>query len=82
MNVDLLQMLSFLLVGASGAAVVATREPLRQSMVAGFFGLQLTILFVVLQAPDVALSEMVVGAVAYPIMVVLTVAKTGARGAQ
>jgi uncharacterized MnhB-related membrane protein len=79
---DWLQVISFLLVAAAGFGVVATRDPLRQSMVASFFGLLLAILFTVLQAPDVALSEIVVGAVAYPLMVVLTVAKTGAKGAQ
>jgi energy-converting hydrogenase B subunit D len=77
-----LQALSFLLVAAAGGAVVATRDPLRQSMAASFFGLLLSILFTVLQAPDVALSEIVVGAVAYPLMLVLTIAKTGAKGAQ
>ncbi|MBJ6749747.1 Na(+)/H(+) antiporter subunit B [Geomonas anaerohicana] len=75
---DPLQVGIFLLVGASGWAVVTTRAPLHQSLVAGFFGLTLSLLFVVLQAPDVALSEMVVGAVAFPLMVLLTVAKTRA----
>ncbi|HJV33857.1 DUF4040 domain-containing protein [Geomonas sp.] len=77
-----LQVLSFLLVAAAGTGVVATRNPLLQSMVGSFFGLQLSILFTVLQAPDVALSEIVVGAVAFPLMVVLTVAKTSAKGAK
>jgi energy-converting hydrogenase B subunit D len=61
---------------------VATRDPLLQSMMASFFGLLLSILFTVLQAPDVTLSEIVVGAVAFPLMVVLTVAKTSGKGAQ
>lgn len=78
---DWLQIVSFLLVAAAGSGVVATREPLRQSIAASFFGLPLTILFTVLQAPDVALSEMVIGAVAYPLIVVATVAKSGGKGA-
>jgi energy-converting hydrogenase B subunit D len=77
-----LQLISFLLVAAAGAGVVATRDPLRQSMAASFFGLLLSILFTVLQAPDVTLSEIVVGAVAYPLMVVLAVAKSSAKGAE
>lgn len=78
---EVILVVSFAAVALSGGAVAATRDPLLQSMVAGYFGLQLTILFLVLQAPDVALSEMVVGAVAYPIMVLLTVTKCGAKGA-
>lgn len=77
-----IEAVAFLLVAASGWAVVATRDPLPQSIMAGFFGLTLSILFLVLQAPDVALSEMVVGAVAFPLMVLLTVAKTRSRGAR
>ncbi|WP_224981836.1 Na(+)/H(+) antiporter subunit B [Geomonas agri] len=78
---DPLQAVTFFTVGAAGWAVVTTRDPLLQTFVAGFFGLTLSLLFVVLQAPDVALSEMVVGAVAFPLMVLLTVAKarTGDR---
>jgi uncharacterized MnhB-related membrane protein len=56
------------------------RDPLRQAMVASFFGILLAILFFVLQAPDVALSEIVVGAVALPLMVLLSLAKV--RGGQ
>lgn len=79
---DFLQVISFLMVAAAGCGVVATRDPLLQSMVAGFFGMQLSILFTILQAPDVALSEIVVGAVAFPLMVMLTVAKAMAKGAE
>ncbi|GFO63774.1 DUF4040 domain-containing protein [Geomonas paludis] len=79
---DPLQAVIFLLVGAAGWAVVTTRDPLPQSLVAGFFGLTLGLLFVVLQAADVALSEMVVGAVAFPLMVLLTVAKTRSGSAK
>lgn len=79
---DLLQILSLLMVALAGTGVVLTRDPLLQSMMASFLGLLLSILFTVLQAPDVALSEIVVGAVAFPLMVLLTVTKSGAKGAQ
>lgn len=69
-----------ILVGVGGTAVVATRDPLRQAMVASFFGILLAILFFVLQAPDVALSEIVVGAVALPLMILLSLAKTRGGG--
>ena len=70
-----LQVTILLLVGAGGTSVVATRDPLRQAMVASFFGILLALLFFVLQAPDVALSEIVVGAVALPLMILLSLAK-------
>jgi uncharacterized MnhB-related membrane protein len=79
--VTVLQATILLLVAAGGTSVVATRDPLRQAMVASFFGILLAILFFVLQAPDVALSEIVVGAVAVPLMILLSLAKIrgGAR---
>jgi energy-converting hydrogenase B subunit D len=55
--------------------VVLARDPLRQAMVASIYGLMLGILFFVLQAPDVALSQTVVGAVALPMMILLALAK-------
>ena len=70
-----LEVVALLLVGAAGTCVVAARDPLRQAIVASFFGIVLAILFFVLQAPDVALSEIVVGAVALPLMILLTLAK-------
>lgn len=70
-----LQVTIFLLVGAGGALVVATRDPLRQAMLASFLGILLGLLFFVLQAPDVALSEIVIGAVALPLMILLSLAK-------
>ena len=68
------------LVAVGGTGVVATRDPLRQAMVASFFGILLAILFFTLQAPDVALSEIVVGAVALPLMILVSLAKI--RGGQ
>ena len=64
-----------LLVAAGGTCVVAVRDPLRQAIVVSLFGILLAILFFVLQAPDVALSEIVVGAVALPLMILLSLAK-------
>jgi energy-converting hydrogenase B subunit D len=70
-----LQVVALLLVGVAGTCVVAARDPLRQAVLASFFGIVLALLFFVLQAPDVALSEIVVGAVALPLMILLTLAK-------
>ncbi len=66
-------------VAASGTAVVFTRDPLRQAFVAGFFGLWLATLYL-LQAGDVAFSQLVVGAVALPLIVLLSLAKVGRSG--
>jgi energy-converting hydrogenase B subunit D len=65
------------LVASGGSAVVLTREPLRQAMVLGVYGLVLALLFFTLGAPDVALSQIVVSTVALPMMILLTLAKVG-----
>jgi energy-converting hydrogenase B subunit D len=78
--VSILEATVLVLVGAGGTAVVAVRDPLRQAMVASLFGILLAILFFVLQAPDVALSEIVVGAVALPLMILLSLAKIRGGG--
>jgi energy-converting hydrogenase B subunit D len=64
-----------LLVAAAGTAVVLVRDPLNQAIMASFFGLLLGLAFLVLQAPDVALSQITVGAVALPLMILLALAK-------
>jgi len=63
------------MVGLGGTGVALSRDPVQQAMMAGYMGLLLTLLFVVFHAPDVALSQEVVGVVAFPLMVVLAVAK-------
>jgi energy-converting hydrogenase B subunit D len=70
-----LQVVALALVAVSGTLVVLSRDPLRQAMVVGIFGLSLAALFLVFQAPDVALSQIVVGSVALPALILLTLAK-------
>jgi uncharacterized MnhB-related membrane protein len=70
-----LQLVALTTVAAVGLGVVLTRDPLRQAVVVSFFGMLLGVLFFVFQAPDVALSEIVVGAVAAPLMILLALAK-------
>ena len=77
--VDLLIALVLVLVALGGTAVVLTRDPLPQAMTASFYGLLLGILFLLLQAPDVAFSQIVVGAVALPLMILLALAKVRGR---
>ena len=69
-------LLAVLLLAAAGAgsAVVLVREPRRQVFALGVNGLVLTILFLVLQAPDVALSELAVGTVTVPLLFLVALA--------
>lgn len=63
------------LVAVSATVTVLIREPVRQAIVLGVMGLFLALLFFSLQAPDVALSELVVGGIAVPVMLTLAIAK-------
>jgi energy-converting hydrogenase B subunit D len=67
--------LVLVLVALAGTAVVLTRDPLNQAIVVSFFGLVLGLAFLILQVPDVALSQITVGAVALPLMILLALAK-------
>ena len=70
-----LQATALVLVALGGGSVVFQRDPLRQAVLTGFYGLALTVLFLVFQAPDVALSEIVVGAVALPAMILFALVR-------
>ncbi len=76
---DVLQVTVLVLVAAGATAVVLTREPLRQVVVLSGYGLLLAILFMVFQAPDVTLSELTVGAVVLPLLLLLALAKVRRR---
>jgi energy-converting hydrogenase B subunit D len=67
-----LVVLAFALVAAAGTAVVLSRDAQRQAITLSALGLTLTVLFLVLQAPDVALSQLAIGAAVVPLMVMLT----------
>jgi energy-converting hydrogenase B subunit D len=67
-----LVVLAFALVAAAGTAVVLSRDAQRQAITLSTLGLTLTVLFLVLQAPDVALSQLAIGAAVVPLMVMLT----------
>ena len=76
---DALQVTVLVLVAAGATAVVLTREPVRQVVVLSGYGLLLAILFMVFQAPDVTLSELTVGAVVLPLLLLLALAKVRRR---
>lgn len=70
-----LQMIGLLLIAATALVAVLTREPVAQTVVISFYGILMAVLFVFFQAPDVALSQIVIGAVVLPLMILLALAK-------
>ncbi len=64
-----LQLAAIGLVALGALATVLTRDLVRLTMVAAIYALTLVVLFLVLQAPDVALSELVVGALGVPLVI-------------
>jgi uncharacterized MnhB-related membrane protein len=73
--VDFLVAAALVLVVAAATAAALTRDPVRQSVVLSALGLCLALLFLVVQAPDVALSQLAVGSAITPLLVLLTVRK-------
>jgi energy-converting hydrogenase B subunit D len=67
-----IQATALVLLALGGTAVVLQRDPTRQAVLTGLYGLVLAVLFLLFQAPDVALSAIVVGAVALPAMILFT----------
>jgi energy-converting hydrogenase B subunit D len=70
---DALLATALALVVFMATAVVLTRDPVRQAVVLSAYGITLGVLFVVLQAPDVAMSQIGVGTVIVPLVVVLAI---------
>ncbi|HWE59211.1 MAG TPA: DUF4040 domain-containing protein [Solirubrobacteraceae bacterium] len=64
-----LQVSALVIVTLCGTAIVLTPSPLRQTLLMAIFGFALTALFFAFQAPDVALSELVVSGIALPLIV-------------
>ena len=76
---DALQVTLLLLVAAGATAVVLVRAKVRQVLVLSAYGLLLALLFLVFQAPDVTLSELTVGSILLPAVILLTLAKVRKR---
>ncbi|HVV17240.1 MAG TPA: hydrogenase subunit MbhD domain-containing protein [Polyangia bacterium] len=70
-----LQTFSLTLVAAAALGVVLTRDTVAQAISISFYGLLLALLFFLYEAPDVALSQLVVGAVVSPLMILLSLAR-------
>ena len=74
-----LQAALLVMLAITSTAVVLRRDPLRQTLVAGIYGLLLGLLFFAFQAPDVALSEIVVGTFVIPTLVILALGKVAEK---
>ena len=74
-----LQVVVLVFVAAGGLAVVLQRDPLRQVIVNGAYALLLVTLFMVFQAPDVALSMLAVGSIAYPLVLLIAIARVRSK---
>ncbi len=70
-----LQIAGLVAVALGGTAVVLTGDALKQTMVLGIYGIALTFVFFTFQAPDVALSEIVVTSVGLPIIILAALRK-------
>jgi energy-converting hydrogenase B subunit D len=77
-----LQAVALIVVVVAGTAIVFVPDPLRQAFVLSMFGLALTLLFFVFQAPDVALSELVVGGVGMPVIILAALRKIATHAAR
>ncbi|HJP78913.1 MAG TPA: DUF4040 domain-containing protein [Pseudonocardiaceae bacterium] len=69
----ILAMMMLGLVAIGGTVVVFTRSPARQAITLSVYGVLLSVLFLVLAAPDVALSQVAIGSAVVPLMVLLAV---------
>jgi uncharacterized MnhB-related membrane protein len=76
---EALQITILILVAAGATAVVLIRRVVHQVLALSVYGVLLAVLFLTFQAPDVTLSELCVGAVALPIVLLLALAKTRKR---
>jgi energy-converting hydrogenase B subunit D len=72
---DTLQIVLLVLVAAGALVVVRTKDRVRLVIVLSVYGILLAVLFFAFQAPDVALSEITVGAVALPLILLLAIAR-------
>lgn len=77
---EALQATLLVLVAGGSTLIAICRVPVRQVVFLSLYGILLSLLFFVLQAPDVTLSEITVGAVLLPLLLLLTLAKLKADG--
>lgn len=71
----ILQGCALVLVAVVATLTVLVRDPKRQVFLYMMYGLVMTIVLALLQAPDVALSELAVGSVAIPFGILATLVR-------
>ncbi|MFE5812462.1 Na(+)/H(+) antiporter subunit B [Streptomyces sp. NPDC056479] len=76
---DAVIVVALLLVAVGATVAVLVRDPVRQALVLALLGVALAVLFTVLQAPDVALSQLAVGGALTPLLLLLAVRKVKRR---
>jgi energy-converting hydrogenase B subunit D len=64
-----------IMLAITGFMVVRTQDVTEQVIALGFYGLVTALMFFYFQAPDVALSQITVGAVALPLMIMLALSR-------
>jgi uncharacterized MnhB-related membrane protein len=64
-----------LLIAVTGFVIVRTHDITSQVFALTFYGLLFGLLFFVFQAPDVALSQITVGGMALPLMLMLAISR-------
>ena len=74
-----LQAIALALPAVAAPSLVLTRDLVKMVLVNGIYGWTLVLLFVVFQAPDVALSMLVVSTVAYPLVLLVAIARSRGR---
>lgn len=78
-SMAVLQVVILVLVAGGAVAVVRATDRTRQVLMLSGYGVLLAILFFTFQAPDVTLSELTVGAVVLPAILLLAIAKVRKR---
>lgn len=76
---DAVIVVALLLVAGCATVAVLVRDPVRRALVLAVLGVVLAVLFTVVQAPDVALSQLAVGGALTPLLLLLSVRKVKRR---
>lgn len=69
----------FLLLAVLGTGAALTRDPKKQVLVFGLYGMALAVTFFALHSPDVAFSEITVSGGVLPTMALIALRKTRER---
>jgi energy-converting hydrogenase B subunit D len=72
---EVFQAIALVSMGIVGTGVVLARDPLRQALILGIYGMTMIVTFFALQAPDVALSAIVITTIGLPPMILLALRK-------